>query len=74
MPTKIGDTFKPGQKCEASGIYSVVHDTVHRETHEVTVVYGEPFPPCSHCGGHPRYVLKYAAIHIRNHEHFKRAA
>ncbi len=70
----IGQTFKPGQICDTSGIYTVTHDYVHRESHDVTVVAGEPFPPCNHCGHHPRYVLKYAAVHVRNHDYFKKAA
>jgi hypothetical protein len=30
---EVGDVFKPGQKCDASGIYTVIHDVEHRETH-----------------------------------------
>ncbi len=66
--------YKPGQQCTTSRIYTVQHDYVHRDKHDVTVVAGEPFPPCNHCGQHPRYTLKYAAVHVRNHEHFKKAA
>lgn len=67
----IGDVFEPGEKVPHSGIYRVVHDTVHNEVHEVTCVYGKPFPPCNHCGHHVRFVLDRAAIHIGSHEHFK---
>lgn len=70
--TTVGDVFKPGQKCEASGIYTVVHDVVHRETHEVTCVYGKQFPPCNNCGQHVRFKLKYKAVHIDSSDHFKK--
>jgi hypothetical protein len=40
--------------------------------HEVTCVYGKPFPPCNKCGHHVRFKLKYKAIHIESHEHFKK--
>jgi hypothetical protein len=64
--------YKPGEKCEASGIYKVVHDKNHIQEHEVTVVYGEHFPPCNHCGDHPRFSLIRAAHHIKNHEAFRK--
>ena len=35
--------YKPGAKCEHSGIYGVEHDEKHAEPHEVTVVFGESF-------------------------------
>jgi len=68
----VGDVFKPGDKCDASGIYTVIHDSQHRQTHEVTCVYGKHFPPCNHCGNHARFKLKYKALHIDNHESFKK--
>ena len=66
----IGDTFKPGDKVPHSGIYRVVHDPEHSQPHEVTCVFGAPFPPCRGCH-HPRFVLVRAAIHVSSHEHFK---
>ena len=68
----IGDEFKPGQKVPHSGIYKVTHDKNHSGQHEVTCVYDEPFPPCSSCGPHPRFVLVKAAQHIHSNEHFKK--
>lgn len=64
--------YKPGEKVPQSGIYRVVHDKAHSREHEVTAVMGEPFPPCNHCGQHPRFCLVRAAKHIRNHELFKK--
>jgi hypothetical protein len=37
----------------------------------VTCVYGEHFPPCNHCGHHPRFQLVRYAQHITTHDHFK---
>jgi hypothetical protein len=62
--------YKPSDKVPASGIYKVIHDVVHHDEHEVTCVFGEPFPRC--CGSHPRFQLVRNAHHIRNHEHFKK--
>ena len=64
------EQYKPGDKVPKSGIYKVVHDTVHDEEHEVTAVLGEPFPPCNECGDHPRFTLIRAAHHIKTHKHF----
>jgi len=65
------EVFKPGDKCKASGIYDVIHDTEHSERHQVTVVYNDHFPPCNHCGEDVRFKLAYKAIHIHSHKHFK---
>lgn len=73
MPAAIeGDEFKPGEKVLASGIYEVVHDPEHTGEHEVTCVYGEHFPPCNHCGHHPRFTLSRKAVHVKWSEHFKK--
>jgi hypothetical protein len=55
-----------------SGIYDVVHDGVHQDKHQVTMVKGETFPPCRHCGDHPRFTVAISAHHAPNHEHFKK--
>ena len=44
------DQFKPGDLCPKSGIYDVVHDGAHHDKHQVTMVKGETFPACNHCG------------------------
>ena len=58
--------FRPGEKCEASGIYLVTHDRNHVPPHDVTVVLGEPFPPCRGCGQQPRFRAARLALHIGN--------
>jgi hypothetical protein len=68
----MAEQYKPGDTCPKSGIYKVVHDTQHHEEHEVTVVKDEQFPPCNHCGHHPRFSAVRLAAHIKNHKTFKR--
>ena len=65
------EIYKPGDIVPVSGIYKVIHDVVHKQEHEVTAVKDEHFPPCNHCGQHPRFTLVRAAHHIRNHENFR---
>lgn len=67
----MDQVFKPGDNVPKSGIYKVIHDTIHKEEHEITAVIGEHFPPCKHCGLHPRFVLIRAAHHITTHKNFK---
>ncbi len=66
-----GDTFRPGEKVPNSGVYRVIHDRHHHEEHEVTCIYGEPFPPCRGCGSGVRFRLVRAALHIKSHDQFK---
>jgi hypothetical protein len=65
------ETYKPGEKVPASGIYKVMHDKNHSEEHEVTAVMGEPFPPCNGCGKGVTFKLVRKAHHIKNHKEFK---
>jgi hypothetical protein len=67
----MADIYKPGDEVPKSGIYRVVHDVEHSEEHEVTCIIGKEFPPCNHCGQHPRFTLVRAAHHIANHKWFK---
>jgi hypothetical protein len=69
--SSMGDVFKPGETVPHSGIYLVIHDARHVHSHEVTCVFGERFPPCNHCGHHPRFHLARAAFHVLTHEEFK---
>lgn len=62
--------YKPGEIITQSGIYKVIHDNNHHEDHEVTLIKNHTFPPCNHCGKHPRFVLVRAAIHISSHKLF----
>jgi hypothetical protein len=49
----MGKEYKPGDTVEHSGVYLVLHDEEHTQSHEVTVVFGKRFPACNHCGHHP---------------------
>jgi len=63
--------YKPGQKVPRSGIYKVNHDgRRHLDSHEVTAVKGEPFPPCQ-CGQGLTYSLVRAARHLNEHPSLK---
>jgi hypothetical protein len=66
-----GAEFKPGDECERSGIYRVVHDGDHTQPHELTVVYGRKFPPCRQCGHLSRFLLVTGAQHVDSNEWFK---
>lgn len=67
----MADEHKPGEKVPSSGIYLVRHDSAHTSPHEVTCVFDETFPPCNHCGHHPRFTLVRAAIHLASHKQFR---
>ena len=67
----MSEQFQPDKKVERSGIYRVVHDSKHAEEHEVTCVYGKPFPPCHGCGEGVRFMLVRGAQHIEHNAHFK---
>jgi hypothetical protein len=60
-------TYKSGEVVAKSGIYDVIHDKEHRQTHEVTCVKGERFPPCKNCGSGAQFILKTEAIHAKEH-------
>jgi hypothetical protein len=71
MAFDAGRDFKPGEKCEASGIYLVTHDRNHVSAHEVTVILGEPFPLCRGCGQHARFRAARLALHVSNDPNLK---
>ncbi len=55
--------FRPGDTCQSSGVYEVVHDGHESRHRELTVVRGEPFPPCRQCLS-VQYRLVRAATHV----------
>lgn len=61
--------YKPGDQVDRSGVYRAIHNPRHTAEHEVTVMYGQRFPPCSGCA-HPRFVPVYLADHIAKSGHF----
>jgi hypothetical protein len=48
--------YKTGKRIPQSGIYEVTHGE-HRLPHEVTLISGEIFPPCSKCANAVRFKL-----------------
>jgi hypothetical protein len=55
----------PGDICQVSGIYGVRHDKVHpNQAHQITMVKGKTFPPCSHCGRGVTYTLEKKTEHL----------
>jgi hypothetical protein len=59
--------YKPGETVPTSGIYNVIHDRSHSQSHQVTAVRGEHFPPCRGCGHGVRYSIASAAHHLKDH-------
>lgn len=53
--------FVPGQKCPKSGQYMLIDEFGFRTGREVTVVYGEPFPPT------PRPRMSYVLVDATRH-------
>ena len=52
--------YRTGLKIPQSGIYKVTHSR-HRLPHEVTLLEGEIFPRCAHCGDKVQFQLIAAA-------------
>ena len=67
---KHGKVFLPGMPVPETGIYEVIHDRAHRETHEVVMHRGDPFPPCDQCDMRVRFKLVRTAPYIFDDEDF----
>jgi hypothetical protein len=52
----MAETYKTGEVAPYSGIYRVMHSE-HRLPHEVTLLRGHSFPPCSQCGNNVTFNL-----------------
>lgn len=62
--------YQVSEMIPATGIYSVTHNK-HRATHEVTLLEGEMFPPCSLCGRDVHFELVMAAPEIGRDSQFR---
>jgi hypothetical protein len=71
QPRQNGNIFLPGQPIPETGIYEVIHDRPHRETHEAVLRSGEPFPVCDECGIRVRFKLVRSAPYIFDDEDFR---
>lgn len=68
------DSFKPGDKVPASGIYDVIHDRLdgddHALPHQITAIADTLFPPCRVCREWVDFRLHRAAEHVEAHHLF----
>jgi hypothetical protein len=66
-----GRRYRAGDTVRQSGIYEVIHDREHRETHEVVMISGESFPDCETCKDKVRFRLVRTAPYIFQDEDFE---
>ena len=62
--------FLPGATIPESGIYEVLHEGTHRETHESVLVKGDRFPSCDVCDVRVRFRVVRTAPYIFEDEDF----
>jgi len=67
---KHGKVFLPGAPVPETGIYEVIHDCGHRESHEVVMHRADLFPPCDQCELRVRFKLVRTAPYIFDDEDF----
>ena len=63
--------YRSGEVVRQSGIYEVIHDRDHRETHEVVMISAERFPDCETCKEKVRFRLVRTAPYIFQDEDFE---
>ncbi len=68
----MSDSFRPGQKAPASGVYKSSHAQEHIPAHYVTVLYEATFPRCLECSNSVRFELGISAVHVDAHPAFRR--
>lgn len=73
-PRSDGRRYRPGDTIRQSGIYEVIHDRDHRETHEAVMIGGERFPECESCKDKVRFRLVRTAPYIFQDEDFEEEA
>jgi hypothetical protein len=66
-----GRRYRAGETVRQSGIYEVLHDRGHRETHEVVMISGQQFPDCETCHDKVRFRLVRTAPYIFQDEDFE---
>ena len=70
-PRRDGRRYRAGDTIRQSGIYEVLHDREHRETHEAVMIGGEHFPDCETCKDKVRFRLIRTAPYIFQDEDFE---
>ena len=63
-PGKHATIFLPGQPVKETGIYEVIHDRGHRESHEAVMHRENLFPACDQCDMRVRFKLVRTAPYI----------
>ena len=66
--------YRCGDVVRQSGIYEVIHDRAHRDTHEVVMISGQQFPDCETCKEKVRFRLVRTAPYIFQDEDFEENA
>jgi hypothetical protein len=62
---------RSGEKAPCTGLYQALHVN-HAAAHEVTILFGETFPPCLTCGDAVRFELTMLSVHVYAHPMFVR--
>lgn len=63
--------FVAGANILESGIYEVIHDKAHRQSHESVMVKGDMFPVCDVCQDRVRFRVVRTAPYIFEDEDFE---
>jgi hypothetical protein len=63
--------YKPTDVVRLTGIYEVLHDREHRESHEVVMHARDLFPACDTCDMRVRFRLVRTAPYIFDDEDFE---
>jgi hypothetical protein len=72
-PLPHGHEFKAGERVRESGIYEAIHESAHRETHDVVMIQSDLFPPCDTCADRVRFRLIRTAPYIFTDEDFEKS-
>ena len=67
---KHGNFFLAGEPVPETGIYEVIHDRGHRNSHEVVMHGQDLFPTCDQCDTRVRFKLIRTAPYIFDDEDF----
>jgi len=73
-PRRNNRRYRSGDVVRQSGIYEVIHDRNHRESHEVVMISNERFPDCETCKEKVRFRLVRTAPYIFQDEDFEEDA
>ena len=65
-------SYRPTDVVRLTGIYEVIHDRAHRESHDVVMRAGDLFPACDTCDMRVRFRLVRSAPYIFDDQDFER--